>query len=325
MKKNYEKIIYLVVTLIVAIFMSAYADGLSGKSNRTQVEAGPTKNSLLNGFVSSKTEVVSVPLQLNGINTDDYYISGVPATVNVTLTGSAALVTAAKNTKNFQVYANLNHLNDGKHKVALKVRGLNRDLTYKLAKKQVPVTIYKRTKVFFTVKTDYNKDAIANGYTVGTVTSSVNNVQLMGRTNAINSVESVVAVAQLKRDTKKTVSQTVPLQALDAQGNPVAVGISPQTTQIKIPVTSGVGTKQVPLKIKTKNGDADSFTLAASVNEITVRGKINVLNKLNELPITVNLDKITTPVAQAVTITPPTDTESVDPKTVTVTITPKES
>ena len=325
MKKKSEKIIYLIVTLVLAIFMSAYADGLSTKTTRSRVESGPTTTSILKGIVSSKTETIAVPLQLTGINTDEYYISGAPDTVNITLTGSSALVTAAKNTKNFQVYANLRKLNDGQHKVALKVAGLNRDLTYKLAKKRISVTIYKRATAFYTVQTSYNKDAIADGYTVGTVTSSVNNVQLMGRTNAINNVASVVAVAQLKRDTKKTVSQTVTLQALDGQGNPVAVGISPQTTKVKIPVTSGIGTKELPLKIKTKNGTADKFNITASDNEISVRGKINVLNKLKELPITVDLNNITTPVVQEVDVTPPTDTESVDPKTVTVTITPKES
>ncbi|MEY4665667.1 hypothetical protein FO439_03360 [Weissella cibaria] len=324
MKKSYDKLIYLGATLLVAILMSVYADGQSTKTTRNSTESGATTTGILKGLVSSKSEKVSVPLQLNGIDTDEYYISGAPDTVDVTLTGSSALVTAAKNTKNFQVYADLTKLTDGTHTVALKVSGLNRDLTYKLAKAKVTVTIYKRTSAYYTVHTDYNKDAIADGYTVGTVTSSVNNVQLMGRESAVNEVQTVVAVAQLKRDTSKSVTQTVTLQALDAKGHPVDVGISPQVTTVKIPVTAGTGTKQVPLKIKTKNGPASNFNLTGSVNEITVRGKIDVLNKLKEIPVTVDLNGVTAASSQDVTVNTPDGTDSVNPTTVTVTITPKE-
>ncbi|MBC6498422.1 hypothetical protein H7R52_05455 [Weissella confusa] len=80
--------------------------------------------------------------------------------------------------------------------INLKVSGLNRDLTYKLAKQKLTITIYKRTSAYYTVHTDYNKDAIADGYTVGTVTSSVNNVQLMGRQSA-SKTETVAVPVQL--------------------------------------------------------------------------------------------------------------------------------
>ena len=41
--------------------------------------------------------------------------------------------------------------------------------------------MYKRTSSYYSSENYHNKDAIADGYTVGTVTSSVNNVQIMGR------------------------------------------------------------------------------------------------------------------------------------------------
>ena len=324
MKKGYDKIVYVVATLLVAILMSAYADGQSNGTTRTKTATSESTTGLLKGMVSSKTETVAVPVQLTGIDTDYYYINGVPDTVDVTLTGSSALVTAAKNTKNFQVYADLKKLTDGEHTVALKVSGLNRDLTYKLAKQKLTITIYKRTSAYYTVHTDYNKDAIADGYTVGTVTSSVNNVQLMGRQSAIDSVASVVAAVNLQRDTKKSVSQEVNLQALDVNGHVVDVAISPQVTTVKIPVSAGTGTKQVPIAIKTKNGNADDFDLTGSVNEITVRGKIDVLNKLKEIPVTVDLSGVTSASSQTITVNTPEGTDSVDPTTVTITITPKE-
>ena len=184
--------------------------------------------------------------------------------------------------------------------------------------------MYKRTSSYYSVKTNYNKDAIADGYTVGTVTTSVNNVQIMGRQSAINVVDSVVADVQLKRDTKKTVRQKVTLQAVDANGNPVDVAVSPQVTTVKIPIKTGNGTRQVPLDLKTKNGNASEFSLSGSVNEVAVQGNIDVLNKLKNVQAVVDLSGVTTATQKDVTIDVPNGAESVDPKTVSVVITPKE-
>ncbi|SCB97852.1 CdaR family protein [Weissella bombi] len=322
MKWHTDKMVYGLLTLAVAIFMSAYTDSQTSSTRRTDNQTeGLSK---IGKIASSRSEKITVPIQFTGINTDDYYISGAPDNVEVTVNGPAALVTAAKNTKNFQVSANLKNLSDGAHTVTLKVTGLNKDLTYKVKHPKVNLTIYKRTSSYYSVKTNYNKDAIADGYTVGTVTSSVNNVQIMGRQNAIDAVDSVVANVQLERNTKKTVKQKVTLQAVDVNNNPVDVAVSPQDTTVKIPIEKGNGTKQVPLDLKTKNGNASEFTLSGSVNEVEVKGNVDVLNKLKSVEAVVDLSNITAKSEQEVTVNVPDGAESVDPKTVSVVVTPKE-
>ncbi|APS41395.1 putative secreted protein associated with spyDAC [Weissella jogaejeotgali] len=323
MKRRTDKIVYSLLTLVVAVFMSAYTDSQSTASNRRSND-DTSQLSTIGKITSSQSETVSVPIQFSGINTDDYYISGAPDNVAVTISGPSALVTAAKNTKNFQVSANLKNLSDGTHTVSLKVTGLNKDLTYKLKTPKVTLTMYKRTSSYYSVKTNYNKDAIADGYTVGTVTSSVNNVQIMGRQAAINAVDNVVADVQLKRDTKKTVRQKVTLQAVDVNGNPVDVAVSPQVTTVKVPVKTGNGTRQIPLDLKTKNGNASEFSLSGSINEVAVQGNTDVLDKIKNVEAVVDLSGVTTTTEKDVTIKVPDGAESVDPKTVSVVITPKE-
>jgi YbbR domain-containing protein len=322
MKWHTDKIVYGLLTLAVAVFMSAYTDSQASSNRRTDNQTEGFAN--ISKIASSKTDKVTVPIQFTGINTDDYYISGAPDNVEVSISGPAALVTAAKNTKNFQVAANLKNLSDGTHTVTLKVVGLNKDLTYKIKQSKVTLTIYKRTSSYYSVKTNYNKEAIADGYTVGTVTSSVNNVQIMGRQNAIDAVDSVVANVQLERDTKKTTKQKVTLQAVDVNNNPVDVAVSPQDTTVKIPIEKENGTKQVPLDLKTKNGNAAEFTLSGSVNEVAVKGNVDVLNKLKSVQAVVDLSNITAESEQEVTVKVPDGAESVDPKTVSVVVTPKE-
>lgn len=53
---------------------------------------------------------------------ENYVVTGVPQTVNVTIKGSTSAVKKARQTKNFEIYADMEHLKTGTHKVELKVK-----------------------------------------------------------------------------------------------------------------------------------------------------------------------------------------------------------
>ncbi|MBC6498421.1 hypothetical protein H7R52_05450 [Weissella confusa] len=53
MKKGYDKIVYVVATLLVAILMSAYADGQSNGTTRTKTATSESTTGLLKGMVSN--------------------------------------------------------------------------------------------------------------------------------------------------------------------------------------------------------------------------------------------------------------------------------
>jgi YbbR domain-containing protein len=323
MKLNWKKVPYIFGSLLLAILLSIYTVGKSDSYN-SRADSSKT-TSLLSGITTSKTESVSVPVQVTGIDTDKYYITGVPETVKIKLTGSSALVDAAKNTKNFSVAADLTKLTDGDHNIRLKVSGLNKDIVYELSTTTIDVAIYKRASANFTVKTSFNEDAIADGYDVGTVTSSVTNVQIMGPEALVNKVVRVVAMVSLPRDTKETTTHQVTMQALDAAGNPVDVSISPEVTTVKIPVSAGKGSKNLSIKFNTQNGDASKFDITANVNEITVTGNMDVLEKLSNYTVDVDLSNITTTTTRTITLNAPNNTDGIDPASITVTITPKEA
>ncbi|MDR3241609.1 MAG: hypothetical protein LBT37_05505 [Lactobacillaceae bacterium] len=323
MFKHIDKVIYIVFSFVLALLLALYVDGTTpSKSSKVQTDTASSSLSLL-GKGLQKSENVTMAVQVNGIDTNEYLINGLPETMGVKLTGPSALVTAAVNTKNFQVYANLKVLSDGEHTVSLKVSGLNKDLTYKIDQTKIKISIYKRAVQTFTVVPTFNKDAIAEGYEAGDATTSVTRAQVVGSTTAVAAVAKVVANVQMDRDTKTTVTKKVDLQAVDANGNPIDVVITPAEATVKIPVTAGNGSKQIALKINTKNGDASKFTLTANVNEVTVDGKMDALEKLKDVTVTADLTNVTTTTEQTVTIESPDGASTITPGTVVITITPK--
>lgn len=321
MKFSWEKLFYLLGSLIMAILLSVYTTGRSDSYGMRNSSTSISQNSL---FTNNETAKISVPIQITGIDTNKYLVEGVPDDIDVKVTGSTALVTAVKNTKNFTVYIDLNALNEGNHTVPLKVQGLNRSLTYELSKQNLNIAIHKRSVAYYTVEPVYNEDAIATGYNAGTPTSSVTNVEIMGRANLVEDVSRVVANVQLPRSTTSTTTHTVELKALDNKGNPVDVTISPAVTTVRVPVKAGTGDKTVPVKFNTKNGNANDFDITADVNEFTVHGNMAVLNKLNNIEVPVDLKNITSTQQISVEVKTPDGAESITPNTINVTITPKE-
>ncbi|AEJ23264.1 CdaR family protein [Weissella koreensis] len=288
-KMTFSKIVYLILSLLMAVLLAIYVDGTTlSRSSAVQKQ----NSTGLVGLGLQKTDTSTMPIQISGISTDNYIVTGLPETVDVKITGPSALVTAAMNTKNFQVYANLKGLSEGSHQISLNVSGLNHELTYKLNEKTFNINIAKRATQNFKVQTVYNKEAIADGYQVGDVTSSVTTAQIVGSQTAVASVNRVVASVQLNRNTKESTNKEVALQAVDVNGNAVNVTISPATAVVSIPVKAGTGTKDVPIKIETKNGDASQFDITADINSLKLSGDAEKLAEVSSLTATVDLSNV---------------------------------
>jgi YbbR domain-containing protein len=131
MRPNLEKTLYSLLCLLLAILLAVYV----GEQRGTNITRGGQVDGKIGdfkGLVSTKKATINAPLQLNGLDTDKYYVAGAPETVKIEVEGAAALVTTAQNTKNFQVYADLTDLDVGEHQVKLKESGLNDGLTFKI-------------------------------------------------------------------------------------------------------------------------------------------------------------------------------------------------
>lgn len=290
-----SKWFYRALALLLAIGLFAYVH-VENFSNTRQTGKNNTT------ITATTKRTLKVPLQLNA-DTDKYFITGYPEKVSVEIEGSNSLVTVTANTVNFRIIADLSKLGVGTHRVKLKEEGLNKDLTYSIKPKTIKVKIQDRKTKTMPIQVKYNKDSIAQGYSVGTPKLSASTAEVTGAKGEINRVYQVVANVVLKRNTKDDVSQQVILQALDAKGGTVNVVVSPETVTVKLPVT--LPSKQVDVTLKQKGTAASDtdYTLSTATKTVTIYGNKDVLDQIDSLTIPVDISGITKDTTKSYNVT----------------------
>lgn len=274
---------YAFIALCCALWLFFYVSSPGVGSTRDSNQS--------NTSTVTKKTTISVPLQLQA-DVDKYYITGYPETVKITIEGPSALVTATKNTQNFNLYLNLKDLSVGQHRVQIKESGLNSELTYSIKPKYVTVNIQHRETKKFDVDVDYNKDSLATGYETGKVEVSPETVTVTGAATEIEKIAKVVVKPILPKGIKSTFDQEVLVQALDKNGKTVNVTLDPQTVHVKIPIT--IQSKQVSINLKqkgTSSSTSSSLSVTSDVKTIRVYGtqdQIDAINSSIDIPVDVS-------------------------------------
>ncbi|MFC6177005.1 YbbR-like domain-containing protein [Companilactobacillus huachuanensis] len=237
----------------------------------------------------TKKATFTVPLQLQA-DVDKYYITGYPENVKVTIEGPSALVTATKNTQNFNLYLNLKDLSIGQHRVQIKESGLNSELTYTIKPKYVTVNIQQRETKKFAVDVDYNKESLATGYEAGKTEVSPDTVTVTGAASEIEKIDKVIVKPILPKGIKSSFDQEVLVQALDKNGKTVNVTLDPQTVHVKIPIT--IQSKQVSVNLKQQGSSTNSnYTFESDVKNVRVFGtqdQIDAIDDSIDVPVDVS-------------------------------------
>ncbi|MEJ6400286.1 CdaR family protein [Nicoliella lavandulae] len=285
MKKFFNSsFFYLILSLVFAILLYVYA-------NQDKLTFTNNDNDSITQLASTKKANVSANLQLN-VNSSKYFVTGYPDKVNVSLSGPTALVTTTTNTQNFHIYADLSKLGIGKHKVRLTQSGLNSELQYKINPSYITVNIQPRQTVSLPVKVSYDKDAIASGYEVGKPIASDSKVKATGASSEISKAVKVIAKLNLSQNTNSTVNSQAILEAVDAKGNTVSVILTPATTNVHLPISSG-NYKQLPLKFQANNKASNkTYAFTSNTKKVKVFGTSSQLEKIKNVIVNVDVSDI---------------------------------
>lgn len=274
---------YAFIALCCALWLFFYVSSPGVGSTRDSNQS--------NTSTVTKKTTISVPLQLQA-DVDKYYITGYPETVKITIEGPSALVTATKNTQNFNLYLNLKDLSVGQHRVQIKESGLNSELTYSIKPKYVTVNIQHRETKKFDVDVDYNQDSLATGYETGKVEVSPETVTVTGAATEIEKISKVIVKPILPKGIKSTFDQEVLVQALDKNGKTVNVTLDPQTVHVKIPIS--IQSKQVSINLKqkgTSSSTTSNLSVTSDVKTIRVYGtqdQIDAIDSSVDVPVDVS-------------------------------------
>lgn len=256
-------------------------------------------------------------------NEEAYVVEGLPETVDVTLIGKKWNVYLAKQYPADEVTVDLSSLTPGTHKVSLNYKQNVSSVTYKVDPSTVTVVVYKKMSETREVTADViHKDNLDTKLNIESISLSKDRVTIKGAEYKLAQVASVKALIDVDnlttQDVGKQTLTDIQLIAYDNTGNIVDVEIVPDSLEAEVVISSPH--KTVPIKIETE-GELDGKaikSLTPSVKEVTLYGSQEALDKIEYLPVVIDISGINSDKNYTVNLTNPTGVREISVKTISV-------
>lgn len=259
-------------------------------------------------------------------NEELYVVEGLPENVDITLIGQKRHIFLAKQNPTQGVSVDLTGLSPGNHKVKLKYTQTMKSLDYKLDPSTVTVTIYEKDSVNKSLTVDLlHQDNLDSKLYISNIELDRNNVIVKGATYKLDQIATVKALVDVNEIARQQAGETllkeVPLVAYDANGKTVDVEIVPSTVTAKLTITSP--SKTVPITIVPKGTLAFGKSIkefATDIKTVTVYGTQEAVDALEQIEVTVDIDKLAEDKVFKVNIKKPNGITELSSKSVTLTV-----
>jgi YbbR domain-containing protein len=271
---------------------------------------------------TSKRETISnVPIQVN-IDTDEYFISGLPETVVLTMTGPESLLVQTISAADYRIVTeDLDELGPGNHTIQLTVENLSNEIDYAITPSRVNVVIEERVAIESPVEVFFDESLVDPLYLAGVPELSVDTVTLTGPASTISRVDSVYVTVAAENGLTNTVNMNTVVQVVDADGNKLNVSVDPQEISVRIPIS--LYGKEVPLVIQQIGVPLEGKIYTIEVDgesSVTLTGDKAVLAEIDEVILPVSVTGVESNTTQTLTIPVPNDTLTATPTTIKVNI-----
>ena len=260
-------------------------------------------------------------------NTETYVIEGLPETVDVTLIGRKVDMYLAKQLSKGYVTVDISNLKAGTHKVSLNYESNIESIDYKLDPSTVNITIYPKVSTTKTATIDtINKESLDTKLSVSNVTIDKTEIIIKGAEHTIKEVANVRALVDIQKlvDPESGVMtlEDVPLIAYDTNGKVVDVEMVPSKVTATINIDSPH--KEVPIKVipvgEVQFGKAIS-SISSSISKVTVFGSSSVIEKIEYLPVEIDVENLNTNKEFNVSLTAPDGVRELSEKSSKINIT----
>lgn len=281
------------------------------------------------GALNAQKEAEILPDQpvVAEYNKEAYVVEGIPETVDVTLIGEKGDLYLAKQLGDHEVKLDLTKYGVGEHTVKLTYSQTIGSVNYKLDPSTVLVVIKEKISTLKTISYDLlNEDKLDSKLSVGNVTLDRTEVVIKGSEDALAKVANVKALIDLSNDEFKEKGDytidNVPLVAYDSKGKVIDnVEIVPEKVTATVKLESY--SVEVPLKVMTtgkpKAGKAIS-SIDSTVSKITIFGDQEVIEKIDSVPVTIDISDLSETKTYNVTINKPGGVRSMSNTTVSITV-----
>lgn len=303
--QKYGKVVALVLALLIFAMIDA------GEQNGTIFDTSKTSQ-----------DIKGIPVSVQ-VSDQAYEVSGIPETVDATLTGDLNDIQLVKTQKNYQVVADLTDLKEGEHMVELIPKDFSSRIKVTLNPSTIHVTIKKKVSKRFTLGYDFvNISKMDSTFALEDPQFEQGEVVVRASQDTIEQIAFVKALIDVSNVKESGVFESnAEIVAYDQSGARLNVDIMPKTMKTTVNVTTPF--KNVPITIVpvgiVPNGKAiASYTLDAQ--SVEIYGPQSILDSINELPISIPASTLTADISIPMPIILPNGITKSSLKTVNITI-----
>ena len=310
-----NRIALLILSLFLSILMFVYVKA-------EQYSENPV--SFFQNVSEATTETLyNVPVYIEG-NVDEYYVTGLPDTVSVSLSGPKNLIEQTLEADDFRVITeDLTDLGEGSHYIQLQLDNVSEAVSYEISPSSVNISIDSLQTTEYPVQVEMsNESAVADGYEITDVSLSQDSVTLTGSTSDIENVSRVYTVVNIPDNLSEDYTTTATVITENANGDILNINTDPSEVDVTVQVSpEGVS---VPIEVNVINGrDGYSYETTILDNEnATLSGDYATINNTNSVTATVDVSSITSTTTVDAPIVLPDGVTSADPSSVRVQVVP---
>ncbi len=251
------------------------------------------------GASITSSEIISnLPIEVN-IDTERYFVSGIPDAATLRIEGPQAILFQTVATQNFTIATpDLNNLGVGSHSVELITKGLSSDIKSSVSPGMVNLTIEEKEVKEYDVKIEIEEELnLATGYEIIEPSLSQETVTISGAASTMERIDQVIVeLSSEELEIKADILSSAQVLVYDADGELLDVNVAPQRVEILAPVVRTQ--KELPLVIEEGTGKAIGYTYELSLgpdeaSSILVRGEPEAIAEISNFVITVNFDNLT--------------------------------
>lgn len=292
---------------------------------QTEMNSRTSTTSPTNGASITSVEVLTdVPINIE-MDTDQYFVTGLPETATVRLEGPQAILTQTLGSRNFEITTpDLNELGPGQHTIELEARRLSDSLSYSIMPATVDIVIEEKAVIQHDVSVEFSSTSLASGYTARTPIVSPESVRISGAKSVVEEINEVsIIVLPDGNNITEDIEMTLPVLVFNSNGELLNVNVEPSQVSVTVPVEGT--TKTVPIVLRKIGEENPNYSYELELSEgvspnVTVSGREELLNSLENLPVEVDISGVTESTTRQVRLTGPSGLQIIEPEIIEVII-----
>lgn len=263
------------ITILSFVMAAVLFYSVSGKDILTSPTSGAT--------------LENVPVYVENLD-DSLEASGIPESVSVVLVGPSLDIYKTNFSRDYQVYLDLQDLDEGDYVLNLRTRNFPESLQVVSIPSSIKVTLAKKvTRTFDLGYRFINEDQLDSKYSVSVNQMDLDTVELRASEETLSRVETVEACIDVS-DKTEDFEQNARIRAYDSNGEELNVEMSPESVHVTCQVSSY--NKTVPIHVNFVGNlptgyQVSQYTLSQS--EVTIFGLEEQLNEIQQVEVDVDI------------------------------------